>query len=264
MEESLPGGRTTGAVRVADTIRKPAQPWSAAVRAVLGHLEATGFEGAPRDRGLDEHGRSILTFLPGRTVGEDLPWPAWVHSDAALTQVGRWLRRLHDATADFVPPADAVWLSGRPWRPGLVIGHQDVAPYNAVFDDDGLIGFVDWDTAAPSSRELDLAFAALMWVPLHIREVVEPQGFRAFDDRSRRLHVLLDAYGYDGDRAGFGAAVAERCRINVAAIRRMAAGGEAIYQALLQHADQLERAAVEIEELPAGFWATEISSGGAP
>lgn len=255
MEEHLTGGRTTGAVRVAETIRKPAQPWSASVQAVLGHLEAAGFDGAPRTRGFDKQGSEILTYLPGRTVGEQLPWPEWVYSDTALTQVGRWLRRLHDATADFVPPADATWLSGRPWRPGLIIGHHDVAPYNAVWDDGGLIGFVDWDTAAPSTRELDLAFAALTWVPLHARDVVARQGFRAFDDRSRRLHVLLDAYGYTGDRAGFGAAVAARARVNAAAIHRMAAGGEAVYRALLPHAADLERAAVEIEELPPGFWA---------
>jgi phosphotransferase family enzyme len=255
VEETLPGGRTTGAVRIGETIRKPAQPWSATVQAVLGHLESVGFAGAPRARGFDEHGREILTYLPGRTVGEHLPWPEWIYSDSALTQVGRWLRRLHDTTADFVPPAGATWLSGRPWRPGLIIGHQDVAPYNAVWNDDGLIGFVDWDTAAPSTRELDLAFAALTWVPLHARDVVARQGFRAFDDRPRRLHVLLDAYDYGSDRAGFGAAVAARARVNAAAIHRLAAGGEAIYQALLPHAAELERAAVEIEELPVEFWA---------
>jgi hypothetical protein len=253
LEQELPGGRTTGAVRVADTIRKPAQPWSAAVLAVLRHLEGRGFAGAPRARGIDEQGRSVLTYLPGETVGERLPWPGWIYSDAALRQVGAWMRRLHDATADFVPPAGATWLSGRPWRPGLIIGHQDVAPYNAVWDDDGLIGFVDWDTAAPSTRELDLAFAALTWVPLHVRDVVARQGFRAFDDRSRRLHVLLDAYGYAGDRAQFGTVVAERARINAAAIRRMAAGDPG-YAALVPHVDDLERAAVEVEQLPAGFW----------
>jgi hypothetical protein len=254
LEQDLPGGRTSGAVRVADTIRKPAQPWSTAVHAVLCHLEAAGFAGAPRARGFDERGRSILTYLPGVTVGERLPWPGWIYSDAALVQVGAWMRRLHDITADFVPPVDAIWLSGRPWRPGLIIGHQDVAPYNAVWDADGLVGFVDWDTAAPSTRELDLAFAALAWVPLHARDVVARQGFRSFDDRSRRLHVLLDAYGYGGDRGGFGVAVAARARINAAAIQRLAAGGEPMYQALLPHADDLERAAIEVEELPAQFW----------
>ena len=168
---------------------------------VLRHLADVGFEGAPRVLGHDERGREMLTYLAGETVGEDLPWPDWVRSDDALRQVGQWLRRLHDATAAYVPPRDAIWLGGQSWRPGLVVGHHDAAPYNAVWRDGALVGFVDWDTAGPSSRELDLAFAALTWVPLQTRDVVERTGFTAFDDRSRRLHLLLDAYGYDGDRS---------------------------------------------------------------
>jgi Ser/Thr protein kinase RdoA (MazF antagonist) len=46
------------------------------------------------------------------------------------------------------------------------VGHQDAAPYNAVVDGDRLVGFHDWDIAGPSTREWDLAFSALSWVPL--------------------------------------------------------------------------------------------------
>jgi aminoglycoside phosphotransferase (APT) family kinase protein len=51
-------------------------------------------------------------------------------------------------------------------RPGLIVGHQDAAPYNAVVDGERLVGFCDWDIAGPSSREWDLAFSMLPWVPL--------------------------------------------------------------------------------------------------
>ena len=225
------------------------------MHAVLRHLDEVGFDGAPRVLGFDERGREVLTFRPGRTIGERRSWPAWPHSDSALRQVGTWLRRLHDATAGFVPTDDATWFAGQRWRPGLIIGHHDVSPYNAVWDDDGgLVGFVDWDTAGPSSRELDLAYAALTWVPLHARRVVTAQGFTAFDDRSRRLRLLLDAYGYEGDRAAFGATVAERALINARAIRRLAEDGDAMYTALLPFAEDLEQAAVEIDALPGSFW----------
>jgi hypothetical protein len=253
-EQALPGGRVGGAVRVGSTVRRPTRPWTPAVHAVLRHLEAVGFTGAPRVLGVDARNREILSLLDGRTVGDRLPWPAWVHSDEALTQVGAWIRRLHDATAAFVPPEGLPWFAGQSWRPGLVIGHHDAAPYNAVWADEGLVGFVDWDTAGPGPRELDLAFTALAWVPLHPRHVVEPQGFGAFADRSRRLHLLLDGYGYDGDRVAFGAAVAGRARLNAAAIRRLAATGDPTYVALLSVADDLEQAAREVEALPLSFW----------
>ncbi|TYB48140.1 phosphotransferase [Actinomadura chibensis] len=251
-ERPLPGGRHVGGVRIGDTVHRPANPWTPAVHAVLRYLEAAGFAGAPRVLGFDERGREVLTFLHGDTIGERHPWPAWPHSDRALRQAAEWMRRLHDTTAGFVPPDGAVWLAGQSWRPGLVIGHHDASPYNAVWDEEsGLVGFVDWDTAGPSSREFDLAHLALTWVPLQARHVAAFQGFTEFEDRSRRLHLLLDAYGYDGDRAAFAGAVTGRARRQAAVIRRMAAAGQ---PNLLPFAADLDKAAAEIDTLPAEFW----------
>lgn len=253
-EERLAGGKSLGAVRIGDAVHRPAQPWTPAVHAVLAHLERAGFAGAPRVLGRDDQDREMLTFVPGETVGSVLPWPDWVFGEDALVQVGRWLRGLHDATADFRPPEGLTWFAGQTWRPGLVIGHHDAGPYNTVWRDGVLVGFVDWDTAGPSSRELDLAFTALTWVPLHNRAFAAATGFTAFDDRARRLRVLLDAYGHEGDRSAFGAAVAARARINAGGIRRLAATGDPTYTGLLPMAEGYERSAEEIEALPASFW----------
>jgi len=60
-EEPLPGGNTTrGVVRIGDTVRRPAGPWTPAVHALLDHLQAVGFRGAPRAHGLDDKGREVL------------------------------------------------------------------------------------------------------------------------------------------------------------------------------------------------------------
>ncbi|MFF1715121.1 phosphotransferase [Streptomyces sp. NPDC058268] len=253
-ERRLPGGRTVGAVRRGDAVHRPVQPWTPAVHAVLRHLEAAGMEGVPRVLGVDGQGREVLTHLEGETAGEDLPWPAWVYSETALVEVGRWARRLHDATQSFVPPPDARWLAGQTWRPGLVIGHHDAAPWNAVWREGRLAGFFDWDTAGPSTREFDLAFMALTWVPLHAHLFAERTGFTAFEDRSRRLHLLLDAYQYEGDRSAFGTVVATRARTNADVIRHMAADGDPVYTALEPVAAELEQAAREVDLLPASFW----------
>ncbi|MFK8847754.1 phosphotransferase [Streptomyces sp. Ac-502] len=221
---------------------------------MLHHLEEAGFDGAPRVVGMDGQGREVLTLLEGETAGEDLPWPAWVYSDTALVSVGRWARRLHDTTETFVPPPGVHWLAGQTWRPGLVIGHHDAAPWNAVWREGEVAGFFDWDTAGPSSREFDLAYMALTWVPLHARRLAERTGYTAFDDRSRRLHLLLDAYGYDGDRSAFGTVVAARARTNAHVIGRMAAAGDSVYVALGPIADDLRQAAHEVEALPVCFW----------
>src|SRR4029077_6516800 len=184
-ERRLPGGRSFGAVRVGDEVRRPAQPWTVTAHAVLRHLEDVGFAAAPRARGFDEQGRERLTFLPGQTLAETTPWPDWLRSDDALRQVGRWLRRLHEATATFRPAGDAVWFTGRPWQPGLLIGHLDASPWNAVWADGALVGFVDWATPTPSGREDALAFWARPWVRLLMGEVAEPAGFGDAADRRR-------------------------------------------------------------------------------
>lgn len=251
----LGGGRTTaGVVRIGNTVHRPVRPWTPAVHAVLRHLEEVGFEGSPRVLGIDEQGREVLSFLDGETVGERRPWPRWVHADATLSDVGAWLRRLHDAMADFRPPADATWFSGKAWRPGLVIGHHDAAPYNAVWRAGRLVGFVDWDTSSPSSRELDLAYAALLWVPLLTPGSAWPHASVPVENQSRRLHLFLDAYGFDGDRKAFGEIIAARARINAGVISRLADGGDPAYAAIRQQADDLEWSACEVEARPASFW----------
>jgi hypothetical protein len=161
-EVPLPGGNTTGAVLIDGVIHKRASPWTPTVHALLRYLEEAGFSGAPRALGFDSSGREMLSYLPGETIGDRMPWPAWVSADSMLVQVGQWLRRLHDLTADFRPPADERWFIGGVMRPGLIVGHQDAAPYNAVVDGEWLVGFYDWDIAGPSSREWDLVRAGRM------------------------------------------------------------------------------------------------------
>jgi aminoglycoside phosphotransferase (APT) family kinase protein len=254
-EETLAGGNTVGAARIGEVVHKQASPWTPTVHALLRHLEAAGFDGAPRALGFDDQGREMLTYLPGETAAGRFPWPQWTFTDTMLAQVGRWLRRAHDATADFVPPADARWFSGRTMEPDLIVGHQDIAPYNAaVLDGDRLVGFFDWDSAFPSTREYDLALAVLWWVPLCPPSVAEGLGFPSGADRSRRLHLMLDAYGYEGDRQAFGAVIVQRARRQSAAMREMAEAGDRAATALLPVAGYLEETASDVEALPDDFW----------
>jgi hypothetical protein len=241
-------------VRVGGEVRRPAQPWTATVHSVLRYLEDAGFAGAPRARGLDDQGRERLTFLPGQTLGETAPWPGWLRSEDALRQVGEWLRRLHDATAAFRPAADATWFTGRVWRPGLVIAHLDASPWNAVWAGGALAGFVDWDTASPSQREDDLAFSALTWVPLLTAGIAVQAGFDDAAGRRPRFHLLLDAYGYGGDRTAIRDAIIGRVERNVAMIRQLADGGEPVFKRMLPWAADLERSGREVADLPDEFW----------
>jgi hypothetical protein len=91
-------------------------------------------------------------------------------------------------------------------------------------------------------------------VPLLTASVAVPAGFTDASDRRRRFHVLLDAYGYDGDRDVVRDAIIGRVGRNVAVIRELADGGEPTFQRLLPWAADLERSGEEVAELPEDFW----------
>jgi hypothetical protein len=54
-------------------VHKPASARTSTVHALLRHLEDVGFDGAPRALGFDDQGREMLSYLPGDTVGNQLP-----------------------------------------------------------------------------------------------------------------------------------------------------------------------------------------------
>jgi Ser/Thr protein kinase RdoA (MazF antagonist) len=151
------GSQNRGAVvRVGNTVRRLRGPGHDVVEALLIHLEQVGFDGSPRFLGIDDQGRQIFEYLDGSTNRT----PPWQHDDAAnaveLGRLAAWLRRLHDATADFVPPAGAqprrqLPLAGDVWT------HGDVGYPNVVYRHQQLIGLIDWEFAAPAHRCCDPA-----------------------------------------------------------------------------------------------------------
>jgi aminoglycoside phosphotransferase (APT) family kinase protein len=259
MEKRLPGGRNSGAMRVGSTVRRPAGTQTPSVQALLRHLEALGFAGAPRALGIDDAGREVLTYLEGSTVGDARPWPAWTHTAASLVAAGQWLRDFHAASRSFVPPPGARWFGDHDdLRPGELIGHHDAAPYNAVWrpapnrldpGDGDLVGFIDWDLAGPAEPIRDLAFMALTWVPLTARDVAVADGFPPDLDRGGRLRLLLDAYGWTGTVEEVLTAVRGRAVAHAAGLRAAADNGYGPAVALVAEgvADAFERAVAELD-----------------
>jgi hypothetical protein len=205
-EIELTGGRVTGGVvRVGNTVHRSVGPWTPTVHAYLRHLEGRGFEGAPRALGFDDQGREVLSFLDG-VVASSSDWtrghanrvPAGGLSDDALLEVGRLIRSLHDAAADF-RPVDPVWREyAYPVLPGEIVCHGDLGPHNTVYRDGWPVGFIDWDGARPNEPLLELGFAAWSYVPLADDAYCREMGFEEPPDRARRLRLLADAYGADG------------------------------------------------------------------
>ena len=187
--QPLPGGTANRGlvVRVGDTVLRPVAPCRRATHALLDHLAAEGFDGAPRVLAAGP-ATETLTYIEGRAAVP--PLPADVLTDAALVSVAGLLRRYHRAIASF-DPAGYSWPRPVParYRTGLV-SHNDVYPANLVFRDGRAVALIDFDLAGPGSAAWDFAAAARSLVPLQDEaDVTDSRAGRALD----RFRIFLEA-----------------------------------------------------------------------
>lgn len=225
----LSGGNMTAVVRVGDTVRRAAGPWTPTIHALLRHIRAAGFGGVPEPLGIDERGREILSFLPGRAGTYPLPEFMW--SDAMLARVARLLRAYHEATLGF---------SGEVWQwparePAEVVCHNDFCPYNLLFEGTELTGVIDFDLASPGPRVHDLGTTAYRFVPLTDPENADTPVFAPTEQR-RRLAAFCAAYGGQRPDDVLAAAIAN-LRELVEFIATSAAAGDPAQQAVLARGD---------------------------
>lgn len=203
-EEALTGGNVSKVVKIGDTVRRSAGPWTPTVQRLLAHVRAKGLLWVPEPLGLDDSGREVLSYIPG-TVPHDMP--EWIWTEQVLTDVAGALRQWHDATVDF-SAADAKW-GLPPSGPREVICHNDFAPYNCIFRGGRFIGAIDFDVCSPGSRIRDLAYTAYRYVPLlpgpdsddalpGERSPFEVSGM------ADRMKIFLTSYGAGDGIANFG------------------------------------------------------------
>lgn len=218
-ETPLEGG-LGGATRIGDTVRRKAGEWTASVHALLGHLEAVGFRGAPRALSLDDEGHEILSFVRG-SAGPGTGWPT---DDECLASAARLVRDYHDAVEGFVPPPNARWqfMVGAP-REGPIVCHNDLSPVNTIYANGEARALIDWDFAAPATRNWDLAYAIYRFVPLYDDGFFERHNERP-PDRPRRLRAFCDAYGLD-DRSDLVGLVRRRVEVLYDSVRTWAQAG---------------------------------------
>jgi Ser/Thr protein kinase RdoA (MazF antagonist) len=192
-EMPLAGGGRTRIFRRGDVVFRETGPWAASVHALLRHLEKMGFDAAPRvvGSGFDAQGRETLSYIAGHVV-HPAPW-----DEDAIVAIGQMIRQLHDATASFRVPDDAIW---RPWfgrdigRSRQIMGHCDAAPWNIVTRAGKPVALIDWEVAGPVDRLTELAQVAWNNAQLYDDDVAEMNGLPDAAARMRQIRILTDAY----------------------------------------------------------------------
>jgi Phosphotransferase enzyme family len=249
IEEPLVGdGVTAGIVRIGDTVRRPVRPFSATVQAYLAHLHQAGFTDAPVPLGVDEQGREVLSYVPGDVPRA--PLPAETAGDDVLVALAGLIRRLHEASAGWVPPPDAVWggIPGAvPPPPGPdgepeLVSHRDYYPGNVVFRDGLPAALIDFDLAKPTTRIYDIVNAMWEWAPL--RDPRDRAPAFADADVPRRVTVFADAYGMTAEQRRLFVPMAIFVARRYYLSARAAAAADPVFRRLWEQGsrDQLPRA----------------------
>jgi len=174
-------------LRVGDTVQRPAAPCWQATHALLAHLAAAGFDGAPRALAVNG-GTETLTYIEGQAAVP--PLRGDMLTDAALVSVADLLRRYHRAAASF-DPSGYRWPRPIPRRfRGGLVSHNDVHPANVVFRGGRAVALIDFDLAGPGSAVWDIAAAARSWAPLFDeQDITDRRQGRALE----RFRIFLDA-----------------------------------------------------------------------
>ena len=199
-EKSESGFHPSSVYRRGDVIVKDAHPWTPTVHTLLRHLHDAGFREAPLPvgSGFDDQGHELLTYVEGEFVQPH----AWSLEGAAAT--GDLLRRLHEATASYHPPKDAIWqplpirtLGGS----RRIVSHCDTAPWNIVARPSPNpphrlmpVGLIDFDYAGPVDPLFELAQLCWYNAQLHDDVVAARVGLPPLEERAQHLRAIVDAY----------------------------------------------------------------------
>ncbi|MEH3077850.1 MAG: phosphotransferase [Quadrisphaera sp.] len=183
---------------VGAVVHRPAEPWTPTVHSLLRHLLDAGLP-VPEPLGTD--GRVERVRLVAGDAGQD----CWRHQLAlsGVASAGRLLRRVHDASRTWRPPADAVWAvpaepAALPAQP-VVVCHGDPQPANLAWSGGAAVGIFDWDSARPAPALSDVAYA-LEWLTPFEDDPAElaRRGFAGEPPRRERVRAFLDGYGWEG------------------------------------------------------------------
>lgn len=243
-----PAGVREGAIRRrGHTVLRPLHPWSSTIHLLLNHLRGQGFTECPAFLGI-EGDCEVLSFIEGDTY--NYPLTGAISTADALVSAARLLRRLHDASQDFLPLHKA---SSTKWmlpaqEPPEVVCHGDFAPYNVALDGTSVAGVFDFDAAHPAPRIWDLAYSVYAWSPFKTHAA---DAMGSLEGQIERARLFCDSYALSApERRRLVPAMIRRLRALIDFMRTQAEAGNEKFQRDIEHGHHLGYAA-DIEYLRA-------------
>lgn len=177
-------------------VTRPSSAASPTIHAFLHFLRSQRADLVPEPLtlGADPEARTeTLRCIPGESGGR-----SWYHqhTDQGLASAAQLLRRIHDMSRAWEPPADARWGASAVSGKDIVYCHGDPGPWNFIWRNNQAIGLIDWDYLHPGPRLDDIAYALQWFVPMRSdQHALEWHHFPQVPDRRHRIDVFLRAYG---------------------------------------------------------------------
>ena len=172
IKQVLYGGENANSViRIGDTVHRTMSSNHEFIHLVFKHLQQYNFTHAPRFYEISDSGQEVLSYLPGK-VPRDKKL-----NDTQLRQCMKLLRTYHDVAA-----------KSPLCNNHETICHNDFAPRNVIFDDEELVGIIDFDDCAPGSRIDDVAYFLWTFLDLGNEQISD-------DEQFSRIKMLLKEYG---------------------------------------------------------------------
>jgi len=193
-KEKILGGTMNHVIKIGDTIHRQ-NMGNPLLHSYLQFLEEKGMTGTPRFLGMDEQGREILSYVAGETAESGLGFdPPCLHSDQAICDMARFMRRLHDVSADFLPIAlKGGWVNPQlPEKSYETICHGDAAIWNFALVNKRITGMFDFDQACPGTRAWDLTLTLFSAI---LTSCYDYEPSKHEEDTRRRIRLFFDAYG---------------------------------------------------------------------
>lgn len=144
-----------------------------------------------------ENGKEYYKFLEAEMVHPE----KW--SDAALYDIGRLLRSLHDAGREYTSDTREAF---RPWylrelgSEERIWCHGDLAPWNLLTKDGMPYHLVDWEFSGPLDPFVELARVCWLFAQLHDDDLAAKYDLPSPEKRAEQIRMICDGYGLGSEK----------------------------------------------------------------